>query len=335
MSELRKDPVTGRWVIISTERGQRPTDFDDHPRAVGSRFCPFCAGNEDKTPAEIVAVRPDGSAPNGPGWRVRVVPNKFPALKIEGELDPGAQGLYDRMNGIGAHEVIIETAGHTADLSQLEPEALRDVLHVYRERLRDLKRDPRFHYLMLFKNHGQAAGASLEHSHSQIIATPVVPKRVQEELEGAARHHRLHERCIFCDIIAQERSQGLRIVTENEYCVSFAPFASRFPFETWLLPREHQSHFEEAPAEELAAVAQALGLTLRRIGAALGAPPYNFILHTAPARDAALAHYHWHFEIMPTVTRVAGFEWGTGFYINPTTPEEAAACLREIDRAGA
>jgi UDPglucose--hexose-1-phosphate uridylyltransferase len=331
MPELRKDPIIGRWVIISTERGKRPTDFDDRPHVHRAAFCPFCAGNEDKTPAEILALRDNGSVANGPGWRVRVVPNKFPALQIEGDMDRRAEGMYDKMNGIGAHEVIIESTEHTREMSQLSIEAIRDVLFVYRERLRDLKRDHRFRYLMLFKNHGAAAGASLEHAHTQIIATPVVPKRVVEEMDGAALHFRLRERCVFCDMIVQERSDGQRVVAENDAFVSFAPFASRFPFETWLLPKQHHSHFEESPPELLGQLAQVLKITLSRVGRALNQPPYNFVMHTAPTHDGALEHYHWHLEIMPKLTKVAGFEWGSGFYINPTPPEEAASYLREMD----
>jgi UDPglucose--hexose-1-phosphate uridylyltransferase len=184
---------------------------------------------------------------------------------------------------------------------------------------------------MLFKNNGEAAGASLEHGHTQIIATPIVPKRVQEELDGALRYFQLKERCIFCDMNAQERTDGRRIVCENDEFIAFAPFASRFPFETWLLPKRHDSHFEEGDPARHAQLAQILKVTLTRIGRALNYPPYNFVLHTSPTNQSSLEHYHWHFEIMPKLTKVAGFEWGTGFHINPTPPEEAAEYLREID----
>ena len=330
MPELRKDPVIGRWVIISTERGKRPTDLAVRERPRRSSFCPFCPGNEDKTPPEILAYRASDSRRDGPGWQVRVVPNKFPALQIEGEMDRRAEGLYDKMNGIGAHEVIIETADHELELGMQTTAGIEQVLRAYRERMADLKRDRRFRYLMLFKNHGEAAGATLEHAHSQIIATPVVPKRVQEELDGALRHYQLKERCIFCDMMVQERGDGRRIVSENDEFLAFTPFASRFAFETWLLPKRHESHFEEGDASRLGQLAEILRSTLTRIGRALNHPPYNFILHTSPCNQGALEHYHWHFEIMPTLTKIAGFEWGTGFHINPTPPEEAAEYLREI-----
>lgn len=332
MPELRRDPVIGRWVIISTERGKRPIDIPagwQGPRRPA--FCPFCPGNEDKTPPEILAFRSSDSHRDGPEWSVRVVPNKFPALQIEGEMDRRAEGLYDKMNGIGAHEVIIETPHHEQELSALPATAIEQVLRAYRVRMVDLKRDRRFRYLMLFKNHGEAAGATLEHGHTQLIATPIVPKRVQEEIDGALQHFNHKERCIFCDIIAQERGDGRRLVGENDDYLAFVPFASRFPFETWLLPKKHESHFEEGDLGRYAPLAQILKTTLMRIGKALNSPPYNFVLHTTPCSQPALDHYHWHIEIMPKLTKVAGFEWGTGFYINPTPPEEAAEYLREID----
>src|SRR6185436_1824796 len=332
MPELRKDPVVGRWVIISTERGRRPSDFNGAaPPPPNAKTCPFCVGNEDKTPAEILAYREQGTLPNTPGWSTRVVPNKFPALQIEGGLDRRGEGLYDKMNGIGAHEVIIETTDHTKELSELSQEQIENVLWAFRDRVVDLKNDNRFRYILIFKNHGENAGASLEHSHTQLIATPIIPKVVTEELDGALQHYRLKERCVFCDMIEQELREGKRIVLENEHFVSFGPFAPRFPFETWILPRSHISAFEDSQKSEFKSLAHALQETLRRINKALNHPHYNFIVHSAPCRDTRLDYYHWHIEIMPKLTKVAGFEWGTGFYINPTSPEEAAQYLREIE----
>ncbi|MBI4365084.1 MAG: galactose-1-phosphate uridylyltransferase [Candidatus Latescibacteria bacterium] len=330
MPELRKDPVVGRWVIISSERGRRPSDFNGTPDAASGKPCPFCVGNEDKTPPEVLAYRTPGSAANTPGWTTRVVPNKFPALQIEGGLDRRGEGLYDKMNGIGAHEVIIETTDHTKELSELSLEQIENVLWAFRDRIVDLKNDDRFRYILIFKNHGASAGASLEHSHTQLIATPIIPKVVTEELDGSLQHYRLKERCVFCDMIEQEIREEKRVVFENEHFISFGPFAPRFPFETWILPRSHVSAFEDSQKNEFASLAQSLKETLGRINKALNRPPYNFIVHSAPCRDTRLDHYHWHIEIMPKLTKVAGFEWGTGFYINPTSPEEAAQYLREI-----
>ncbi len=328
MAELRKDPVVGRWVIISTERARRPSDFAPQPVQRVGGLCVFCPGQEAHTPDEILAVRSPDSQPNAPGWTVRVVPNKFPALRIEGELEPSGEGLYDRMSGVGAHEVIVETPAHGAALATLPEAAVADVLWAYRERMRDLGQDSRFRYVMVFKNHGEAAGASLEHPHSQLIATPIVPIMVTEEIEGAERHFRLKKRCIWCDIIRQERRAGGRIILEGEGFVALAPFAPRLPFETWILPAGHRSAYEETDIRELGPLARLLGEILRRMGRVLGDPPFNYMLHSAPLRAGLLDHFHWHLEIIPKLTRVAGFEWGTGFFINPVPPEEAVQYLR-------
>jgi UDPglucose--hexose-1-phosphate uridylyltransferase len=334
MPELRKDPIVGRWVIIATERGRRPRDFQIERDAPRVGLCPFCPGHEAKTPPEIFAHRPsDGPSAhaNAPGWSLRVFPNKFPALMIEGDLDRAGEGVYDRMNGVGAHEVIVETPDHTRQLAALSQPEIEAVLSAYRERLIDLKRDIRFRYVMIFKNHGSAAGASLEHSHSQLIALPVVPKTVAEEMAGALAYWQYKERCVFCDIARQEERDRVRLVYQNADFAVIEPFAPKFPFETWILPRRHRAAFEECGRDEYAALADALRVSLQKLGQALDDPPYNFILHSAPFADAGAAHYHWHIEIMPTLGKVAGFEWGSGFYINPTPPEEAARFLREIE----
>ncbi len=292
-------------------------------------FCPLCEGNEDRTPPEIIAFRDNGTSPNSPGWTLRVVPNKFPALRIEGDLSRAGEGIYDRMNGIGAHEVVIETPLHHETLATLPLKAVENVLWAYRERMIDLRRDKRLRYVLIFKNHGVAAGASLEHPHSQIIALPIVPKRVSEEMEGAKNYFHYKDRCVFCDIIQQELQQKSRIITENQSYVSIAPFASRFPFETWILPKTHHHRFEYMEPFHYEQAAQILSDTLQRMNRVLDTPPYNYVIHTSSFTETANDYYHWHLEIMPKLTKVAGFEWGTGFYINPTPPEEAAEYLRE------
>jgi UDPglucose--hexose-1-phosphate uridylyltransferase len=329
MPELRKDPIHGRWVIISTERGRRPSDFvTEERRAIGG-FCPLCEGNEDRTPPEIVSFRNDGTPPNSPGWTLRVVPNKFPALRIEGEMDREGEGMYDKMNGVGAHEVVIETPRHSETIATLPLKGVENVLWAYRARIVDLRRDQRLRYVLVFKNHGVSAGASLEHSHSQIIALPVVPRRVAEEIEGAKAYFQYKDRCVFCDIIRQELQQKKRIVSENKSFLSVAPFASRFPFETWILPKNHYPSFEEMESSQYEEAAQILSNTLQKMNRVLNDPPYNYIIHTSSFSGLDKDHYHWHLEIMPKLTKVAGFEWGTGFYINPTPPEEAAEYMRE------
>jgi UDPglucose--hexose-1-phosphate uridylyltransferase len=341
MPELRHDPIQKCWVIIATERGRRPDDFPREPEIPSVGFCPFCEGNESKTPPEILAIRNNSSYPNTPGWQVRVVPNKFPALRIEGNLDRKGFGVHDRMNGIGAHEVIIETPKHNQTLADMSQDQIAKVIWVYRERIIDLMRDRRFKYVLVFKNHGAAAGASLSHSHSQIIATPVTPMTLAGELVTAKEHYHDKERCLFCDVIQQELESGERIVLANEHIVAMTPFASRFPFEILLAPRAHHHNFAEINDTMVYQVAGALKEVLLRIKACLNDPPFNFLIHTIPNTKAGVKRtsywdtlefdFHWHIEIMPRLTGIAGFEWGTGFYINPTAPEEAAKYLREVE----
>ncbi len=330
MSEWRKDPIVGRWVIISSERGKRPSDWANEPNAKGGGFCPFCPGNESKTPPEIMALRELTNERDVGGWTIRVIPNKFPAVNIEGEVNPKGYGNFDMMNGVGAHEVIIETPNHAYDLSDLSINEIEKIMLVYRNRIDELTKDPRFRYVLIFKNHGVAAGASLEHSHSQIIAIPIVPKRVSEELEGSKKFYQFKKRCIYCDVIKQEVATQLRVVSMTENFLTIEPYAPRFPFETWLLPLNHYSHFERMPEFMYKETASALKDALSRINLALGYPPFNFILHSSPIQDENLFHYHWHIEIIPKLTKVAGFEWGSGFYINSTSPESAAEYLTNI-----
>lgn len=329
MSELRKDPVTGRWVIISTQRRKRPNDFRiERSSSSGREYCPFCPGREDMTPSEVFAFRPGGGVPNGPGWDLRVVPNKFPALQVEGTLDRQGEGPFDRMSGIGAHEVFIEHPDHTKTVAAMSEPEIERMLWAFRERIIDLKRDRRFRYILIFKNHGAAAGASLEHSHSQLIALPIVPDLVRQELEGAKQHFAAKERCVFCDIVRHEITAARRVIQEDAEVVALAPYAPRFPFETWILPRRHGARFEEASRQEYEGLARMLKAILGRMNRTLEDPAYNLAIHSAPLSDDAGEYYHWHVELMPKLTRTAGFEWGTGFYINPTSPEEAAQVLR-------
>ena len=330
MPELRKDPVTGRWVITSTERRKRPSDFRLDPvHRPPDPACPFCEGHEHMTPRELLAVRRNGMAANQGGWDLRVVPNQFPVLRVEGSLDRQGEGLFDKMNGIGAHEVIIETPRHEETLATMSDEAIEQVLWSFRERVLDLKQDRRFRYIIIFKNHGAAAGASLDHSHSQLIALPIVPREVRDEVSGARQHFTIKERCVFCDIIRQDLTDGRRLIAENADMTALAPYAPRFPFESWILPRRHQSLFEEAPRHEYASLARLLGDILRRMNKALVSPAYNLLIHSAPFAESTADFYHWHVEIIPKLTKVAGFEWATGFYLNPTAPEEAAQVLRD------
>ncbi|QDT63224.1 galactose-1-phosphate uridylyltransferase [Calycomorphotria hydatis] len=331
MPELRKDPIVGRWVIIAPDRAKRPIDFENAYQRTGERFDPFAEGNEKHTPHEIIAYRNNGSAANGPGWRVRVVPNKFPALVIEGDLGKRGEGIYDAMNGVGAHEVIIECPHFEENMSRLSVENIREVLWAYRDRLVDLKKDRRLVHGLIFKNKGAAAGASLEHSHSQLIVTSVVPISVWEEMTGALEFYNYRGRCIYEDIVRQELTTGSRIVYDTPGFLVFCPYASRFPFETWIVPKQHGSHYEDIQRQQLEELGAVLKTTLGKLELALDDPPYNYVLHTAPFDTPKMPHYRWHIEIFPRITQVAGFEWGSGFYINPVTPEDAASFLREVE----
>lgn len=333
MPELRKDPVIGRWVIIATERAKRPSDFSqiEAEPTVNSHKCPFCGGNEDMTPPEILCMREPNSQPNSSGWWTRTVPNRFPALRIEGELDRQGEGIYDMMNGVGAHEVIIETPEHHKSLADLEPYYIEKVLLSYRERMLDLKKDSRFKYILIFRNHRSSAGASLDHPHSQLIATPIVPKRVKEELSGSLKYFNFKDRCVFCDMVHQEIKDKKRLVIENEHFLTFTPYASRFPYEICIIPKKHSPCYESITKEMIPSLAQILKASLLKLKNLLNDPPYNYIIHTTPfSLSPDLKDYHWHIEIIPRITHVAGFEWGTGFYINTVIPEDAARDLREV-----
>jgi UDPglucose--hexose-1-phosphate uridylyltransferase len=292
-----------------------------------------------ETPPEVYAVREEGSKPDTPGWTVRVVPNKFPALASEGRLDREGVGLCDMMNGVGVHEVIVETPDHSQHMADLSQARIAEVAKTYRQRIVDLEDDKRLKYVLIFKNQGRSAGASLQHSHSQLIATPITPKRVKEKLDGAKAYFEFKHRCVFCDYIKQETELfGERVVEETRHFVALSPFAARFPFETWILPRRHMLDFALVDDAETADLGKMLKLILVKLRAALDSPPFNFVLHMAPYRRPRGGYwttieddYHWHIELIPRLTKVAGFEWGSGFYINPTPPEVAAKTLRDTE----
>jgi UDPglucose--hexose-1-phosphate uridylyltransferase len=344
MSELRYDPIRKTWVIIATERGMRPTDIRSHGQAglqVSRAFCPFCLGNEDRTPPEILAVRKPGAQPNGPGWKIRVVPNKFPVLTTETPQHISDKGIYKVAAGFGTHEVIVETPSDVQQMADFNIAHLSEVFAVYQSRLIDLERDERFRSVMIFKNYGSAAGASLRHSHSQVIAIPVMPNLLELELAGAHDYYLHKKRCIMCDIILRELADGERIVIDEDLFVAFTPFASSFPFELRITSKNHNHDFTLLDNNHLHHLAEIIKDVLVRLRDILEDPPYNLILHTGPPvrehvnnPDYLLAvkdSYHWYFELIPRMTTIAGFEWGTGFQINPTSPEDAARFLRETE----
>jgi UDPglucose--hexose-1-phosphate uridylyltransferase len=329
-SELRKDPLSQRWVIIAADRAKRPNDFEFEPDTPPPTFDPFLPGNEDKTPPEIAAYREAGTPPNRPGWRVRVVPNKFPALQIEGTLSPRGEGIYDNMHGIGAHEVIIDTPKCARSFTGMGDPHVQEILWMYRDRLVDLQRDRRLKYGMIFKNVGAAAGASVYHSHSQLIVSPIVPRNVSQKLESCKHFYDYRGRCLLCDMVTQEAEQKARVVLDSGMFAAFAPYAPRTPFETWIVPKKHESHFEDIQPQACEELAFLLKRVLLRIETGLGNVAYNYMLFSSPFGSGPLPHFHWHIEIIPRMTRQAGFEWGTGFYINPVPPEDAAEFLRGV-----
>jgi len=332
MAELRRDPIVGRWVIMDTEHPAAPEEYEYEPHIPKGGDCPFCYGNESLTPSEIESFRKPGTGANTTGWQVRVVPNKFPALQIEGNLNKQGIGIYDMSNGIGAHEVLVESPYHHKDIPDLTSEEVEKIIEMYIRRTVDLEKDKRFKYIMVFRNFGRAAGASLEHPHSQIIALPMVPKNVKEELVGAENYLEYRERCIFCDIVKQESHEKERIIMEDKNFLAFFPFVSRFPFETWIIPKRHDGCFCTLSKEEIRHFAFILKNTLAKIKKIFPDLSYNYIIHISPCNsDKETESYHWHLELMPKLTRVAGFEWGTGFYLVPTPPEIAAEYLRNTD----
>lgn len=331
MSQLRRDPITGRWIIVNYEKAISPEGFtfEKIAKSENTTKCPFCPGNEKLTPPEIVAHR-NVDAPNTANWTIRVVPNKFPALAAKGELDKQGLGIFDRMNGIGAHEVIVDIPDHMHDIADISDKQAEEIIWAYISRSNDLRKDQRFKYILIFRNYGKSAGASLEHPHSQLIALPIVPKRVNEELHSSHEYYNYKDRCVFCDILTQGLADKERIVGENEHFISFCPFVSRFPYEMWIMPRKHESHFDSLAKEEVKPLGLILRDSLAKLKKLLNDPPYNYIIHTSPINGHEKEFYHWHIEIMPKLQSVAGFEWGSGFYVNPVPPEVAAGNLVKV-----
>jgi UDPglucose--hexose-1-phosphate uridylyltransferase len=337
--EFRRDPLHHAWVVFAPERQRRPQDYATAILKPGA-LDPFAEGNERLTPPEVFALRKEKTRPNEPGWRVRVVPNRYPAMRIEGQLESVPHGLYDRVTGIGAHEVIIETPDLKTALEDLTISGMAEVFASYRERMLDLDKDSRFLHIYVFKNFGPNAGASIAHAHSQLVALPVVPPHVEAKLVRAREHFAAKQRSLFADILHTERTEGSRMVAENDNFALFCPYASRFPFELAVFPRRHQPDFTACSPNELHDLAEVVRFALQRLNSVLEKPGYNLLLHTAPLkrtvneRFASAKHdYCWHVEIVPRFQSFAGFEIGLGAYINTVYPEDAARFLRGEVRA--
>ncbi|MDH5678079.1 MAG: DUF4921 family protein [Nitrospinota bacterium] len=357
MRELRKDPVLNRWVIISSERAARPMDaFHVAPENVDS-YCPFCEGEESATPPEIYASRRPGARPNGPGWSIRVVPNKYPALSGAsrqranptpelmvsspalaevspelaqiGPVSDGVIDIFHKMDGVGHHEVFIETPDHSQTLHTMDKSQAAVIFHTLKARLLEIRKDPAMACAQFFKNHGRESGASLAHSHSQLIAMPVVSRTLGEELAGAAHHRIKTGECVYCRILRREGDSGERLIAARDGIAALAPFASRFPYEMMIMPMGHSSGFEDSSAKIIDALASMLVDLLGALAQMFNNPPYNLVLHTAPFAPGHEEAYHWHLEIIPVMARAAGFEWGSGFHINSVPPEDAADRMRK------
>jgi len=313
MPEIRKDPLTGHGVIIAPERAQRPKQFGATVDTEPAEPCPFCPGNENLTPPETWAERPSGSQPNQPGWSVRVVPNKYPAVSAD----------------TGVHEVIVESAAHVTNLAAMEEEQFTKIFHTYRERLRAVRADRRWRFVMIFKNQGERAGATFEHAHAQLIAIPLMPMDVENELSAAHEYHRHNTECYYCGLIKSELQESVRVVTINEHFIALCPMAPRFAFETWILPRVHTAAFEEANDEVVAGLARTTRQVIGALDRIQANPPFNFFIQSLPLDEHTRAHYHWQLRVLPQFSRAAGFEWGSGLHINPVAPENAAQALRD------
>lgn len=329
MHELRKDPLLSRWVVVASD-SKLPDEYRVLPEKAEENSCVLCAGREKETPPEIAAVR------EGNIWWARVIPNFRPVLHVEGELGRRGMGMYDSMNGIGANEIIIESPYHDKLPEDIGIEQISRVIRLYRSRVADLERDQRLRYILIFKNSGKGAGAIYSHPHSEVMATPIIPKLIKEELDGAKQYYAYKERCIFCDMMREEARVDERVVFESRDFVAFSPFASKFPFELWILPKRHNCAFQDAGDGEMEDLSLMLTTVLRKMKRVLKDSPYNYFIHTAPNRIPRRNHwhtlgddYHWHIEIIPRLLRTSGFEWGSDFFVLTTSPEDAAKYLRE------
>lgn len=327
MSEIRKDPLSGRSVIIAPERARRPKQLGSTAGADLLQPCPFCPGNEHLTPPESWADRPGESQPNQPGWSVRIVPNKYPAV-AEIDFKIHSQSI-NRLPGAGVHEVIIESAPHVVNMAALDEQQLTRIFHAYRERLRTWREDPRWQFRLIFKNQGEHAGATFEHAHAQLIGLPFVPADVETELDGARAYYRRSAKCYYCAQIEREVQTGARIVMGNDEFIAFCPQAPRFAFETWLLPRIHADAFEESDDASIAALAKISRQVIAALDRLQANPPFNYFIQSLSLDQSERAHYHWQLRLLPQFSRAAGFEWGSGLHINPVAPEDAARMLRD------
>lgn len=335
MPELRQDPTTKEWVVIASERAKRPDQFrkrerTEAPATTKEQLCVFCPGNELLTPDEIFALRDSGNK-NEPGWRVRVVPNKFAAfVPQESAQRRDFHHFFHAAGAFGHHEVIIESPDHNQSLPLMDEQHIQELLHTYCHRYEALRKDPRVKLVLLFRNHGPRAGTSLAHPHAQLIATSIIPLHIRQKYEVAVRHYDDTGRCIYCDVVNEEKMAGKRVVLETPRFLVFHPFASQVPFETWIAPKHHNPCFARTGFEERFELASVLQRVLRALYDALDNPDFNLIVHAAPVEDEDKPYFLWHIQIYPRLTTAAGFELATGIYINTAIPEDTAPFLKSF-----
>ena len=329
MSEIRRDLVKQNWVAVASDRALKPNDFPIAKRDLGKvaagGFCPFCEGNESFTPPEVAVYRPEDTEANSGGWSIRTIPNKFSAFELQGQLVESQKGVYKTYNGLGKHEVVIETPEHGVEFHEFDQERVYKILTMLKQRYNDLARDERIKYIQIYKNRGMFGGASLEHSHSQIVALPFVPR----ENEGLPQYYASKGTCLICDMVQQECTEKERVIWETEDFVLICPYASRFSYEAWIIPRRHTEHFGQINEQEMDSLAHILLTYTRAMIDCLQDPSYNFVINTAPVNVDHQSGYHWYIEVTPRLLVQAAVEVATGIYINPVAPEISAQMLKE------
>lgn len=329
MAEIRRDLVKNNWVAITADMALKPNDFPINRQGmeatVNHQFCPFCEGNESFTPPEIMACRHDGMPANSAGWSIRVIPNKFSSFQLEGVLEKTRSGIYSNFNGVGRQEVIVENPKHNLELHEFDQAKFEQVLQIFRHRINDLSQDERIKYIQIYKNRGIFAGASLSHSHSQIMGLPFVPRGNS----GLVDYYSKKGQCLICDILNQEKASGLRIIYESEHFILLCPYASRFSYETWVIPKHHSEHFGAINEVEIADLAMVCKEFTRTMVTSLQDPAYNLVINTSPINVPYQPGFHWYMEITPRLLVTAGVDIATGIFMNPVAPELAAAMYRD------
>ncbi|MBI5407768.1 MAG: galactose-1-phosphate uridylyltransferase [Nitrospirae bacterium] len=328
MPELRLNLIANEWVVIATERAKKPADFkqwrEKKYQPEYSDTCPFCAGNEAKTPSEVLRIGSDGS------WKIRVIPNKLSVVSPEGEHIREHDGLRRRASGVGRHEIIVESPVHNAHSPLLPVEDVADIISAYRNRFIDLYKDTRVEHVIVFKNHGEGSGTTIQHPHSQIVGTPVIPVQMRDRVEEAARYYNTEGKCLMCATIEDELKDGRRIILSTDKFVSFIPYAAFSPFHTWIFPKRHMATFSDIDDSEMQDLALVLKATLLKLYHGLDNPDFNYVIRSEEPDRCRSKQFHWYISIVPRLSQASGFALGSGMYINPSIPEEVADFMRSV-----